>query len=87
MKFEPAAVRGVVSTIYDDRDPALLPCPFCGAPSHHLEVLNTHTPAYWVACMECGAEMYGQSAEGHYAKRAHRRAFLSAIAAWNRRTP
>lgn len=37
----------------------LLPCPFCG--SRKPEVLNTHTPSYWVECDSCDAQISGRS--------------------------
>lgn len=32
----------------------LKPCPFCGG--QNLELLNTHTPYYWIECV-CGAQL------------------------------
>lgn len=69
----------------------LLPCPFCG--SSDLELANTHTAAYWVACLICGAEHQGGRAYGsntdsnRLTMRQHRMAKASALAAWNRRAP
>ncbi|MCK5236440.1 MAG: Lar family restriction alleviation protein [Deltaproteobacteria bacterium] len=69
-------------------DSALKDCPFCGeAPKN---VSNTHTPSYSVEC-GCSAEIHGQvgdwdnlkSKEG--AIEEHKKAFQSAIDAWNRR--
>ena len=34
------------------------PCPFCGAGRESLELCNTHTPSYWIAC-QCTAEVHG----------------------------
>lgn len=36
----------------------LLACPFCCG--DNLELQNTHTPAFWIACDDCGAEMHGE---------------------------
>lgn len=55
----------------------LLPCPFCGA--EDLELVNTHTPSYWVECETCRAEAHGDSLQTHTA------AIRSAVDAWNRR--
>lgn len=62
-------------------------CPFCG--SADLEVLSTHTPYYWVECI-CGAEVNGESfyksERSHHSREAHRKAALSAILKWNKRS-
>lgn len=72
----------------------LKPCPFCGGTE--LEVINTHTPSYWVEC-SCGAQKDGDYEEpkipdateefdafdlmcGYYV-----RAMKSAVTEWNRR--
>lgn len=70
----------------------LLPCPFCGTGGQALELCNTHTPAYWIQCQECGAEVHGEefassSGAKDVNKRLHVRAKRAAIAAWNQRTP
>jgi hypothetical protein len=65
------------------------PCPFCGAGRESLELCNTHTPYYWIAC-QCAAEVHGlaysvgrHGVEGE--KRQHALAKKSALEAWNRR--
>jgi hypothetical protein len=55
-------------------------CPFCG--SENLEVCNTHTPSFWVACLDCGSQAHGQHYPGNY-----QRALESAVTAWNLRYP
>lgn len=67
------------------------PCPFCGGVK--VEVWNTHTPYYWAQCEGCGAEIGGsyKPSREHFqsresARRAHVRAFRSAMEAWNTRT-
>ncbi|NTG00048.1 hypothetical protein G6L30_07930 [Agrobacterium rhizogenes] len=35
----------------------ILPCPFCG--SENVDLANTHTPAFWVECEDCGAQVDG----------------------------
>lgn len=71
------------------RTEGLKACPFCN--SAELEICNTHTPSYWVACIECGGECGGKApryktiATLKKAISLHRAALLSAIEAWNRR--
>ncbi|EIW6162789.1 Lar family restriction alleviation protein [Salmonella enterica subsp. enterica serovar Saintpaul] len=67
----------------------LLPCPFCG--SENLEVCNTHTPSYWVACLNCGGEKH-TSIDGYPALTSpelalgvHMSAFKMAVNGWNQR--
>lgn len=43
-------------------DASLLPCPFCGG--NDLEIANTHTASFWVACNDCDAEVHGDYVEG-----------------------
>lgn len=70
-------------------DAALKPCPFCG--STELEVTNTHTPCYSVECTTCSAEARGAWSYGKRIRsavnclRVHRKAFESAVVAWNTR--
>jgi ribosomal protein L37AE/L43A len=61
-------------------------CPFCG--SNNIELLNTHTPAYWIECDDCTANIHGKS----YGNKKdmddinkHRASALSAIRKWNGR--
>jgi hypothetical protein len=67
----------------------LLPCPFCG--SDDLEVCNTHTPSYWIACKSCDAEASGEVAPDydrhHLAPylAAHWFGLLTAVKWWNTR--
>jgi len=67
----------------------VLPCPFCG--SADVELRNTHTASYWMACNECGAEHHGGKAFGrniessYLTLRHHQLAKVSALKAWNRR--
>jgi Lar family restriction alleviation protein len=71
----------------------LKPCPFCGEHDDCLELGNTHTPCYVVACLNCGAEITGdyfgeaydfdRTSGGHLPS--HEKAKASAIAKWNRR--
>lgn len=71
----------------------LKPCPFCGEFDDCLELQNTHTPSYWVACLNCSAEVHGdyfgeaydfdRECGGHLPS--HEKAKASAIAKWNRR--
>ncbi|VVG70921.1 hypothetical protein PAP18089_01893 [Pandoraea apista] len=83
------------ATLEDDGDHAgneLLPCPICG--STDLELANTHTPSYWVACHNCGAEVPGDLPDGggsvissqQDCERLHRTAINSAVARWNTRS-
>jgi hypothetical protein len=65
-------------------DPELLPCPFCGGVD--LEIQNTHTPSYWIECHGCEATAHGEYGGDRKTRANHRRAFLSAVRAWNRRT-
>lgn len=66
-------------------------CPFCG--SKRLELVNTHTPSYWVRCLKCGAEAHGNLPAGGGSaitteRRAlvlHMRAMLLAVRKWNKR--
>ncbi|MBS1722627.1 MAG: Lar family restriction alleviation protein [Armatimonadetes bacterium] len=75
---------------YDEAEHGnLLPCPFCG--SDELEVCNTHTPYYWVAC-ECSAEIHGDYDPDRYRldtedefRRVHETALQSAVDMWNKR--
>jgi hypothetical protein len=67
----------------------LKPCPNC-ARTITLEICNTHSPSYWVAC-ECGAEFHGggrdlpRRASRAVALQAHRDAMARAIKGWNSR--
>lgn len=71
----------------------LRPCPFCGMTAG-LEVTNTHSPIYTVACAECGTE--GPHGDPHqpYEEpitdkalciRLHHQAHADAVERWNRR--
>lgn len=69
-----------------DTDPPLAPCPFCGG--RDVDVVNTHTPCYWVECRNCGAEKHcpGQELRGKSdaaIRKAHTAAFIAAIESWN----
>ena len=76
---------GFRSAKYDPiHDPGLLGCPFCSGPSDTLEVVNTHSASYWIEC-PCGAEHHGGTGYEGHSRHAHRKAMLSAIAAWNNR--
>lgn len=76
-----------------NKDRPVLPCPFCG--SQHMTISNSHTPCFQVDCDNCtgqvtGAAVYARSNGGRYQTRkaalaGYRRAFKSAINAWNRR--
>lgn len=76
-----------------DRDRPVRSCPFCG--SQHMTIFNAFTPCFQVDCNNCtaqvtGAAVYARSNEGRYQTRkaalaGYRRAFKSAINAWNRR--
>lgn len=65
------------------------PCPFCGGTD--IEIQNTHTPSYWMACQnpKCRAEVHGEwydpGALGSELK-AHEKSKQSALRRWNRRT-
>lgn len=69
----------------------LEPCPFCG--STRLELMNTHTPSYWVVCHKCDAEAHGNLPAGagdriitdRTALLLHLRAIRSAVRKWNKR--
>lgn len=81
---------GVSFTDDGDHDGhALRNCPFCGGAD--LEICNTHSPAYWIECVTCGAECPGEvENEGSCATelealKAHNRALLSAVECWNQR--
>lgn len=71
------------------QDASLKPCPFCG--SDDLEIQNTHTPSYSVQCQGCQAEANGPYYYGKAMRtrkncvRQHRKAFDSAVQAWNQR--
>lgn len=71
------------------QDASLKPCPFCG--STDLELGNTHTPYYSVQCTTCSAEVHGAYSYGNRIRsavnclRVHRKAFNSAVEAWNNR--
>ena len=56
----------------------LLPCPFCG--SVRLEACNTHTPSFWVECLDCDGQAHGEHRPKSYIA-----ALKSAVVAWNRR--
>lgn len=80
---------GIINLTLTEAD-EVLPCPFCG--SDDIELANTHTPSYWVECLECSAEVHGQYFEeafnfdpdgGHLLS--HEKAKASALKAWNRR--
>lgn len=43
-------------------DATLKPCPFCGG--SNLEVSNTHTASFWVACNDCDAQTHGEYFDG-----------------------
>lgn len=43
-------------------DAALNPCPFCGGDD--LEIINTHTPSFWVECVDCNARVPGGYVKG-----------------------
>jgi hypothetical protein len=66
-------------------------CPFCG--SKRLELVNTHTPSYWVRCLKCRAEAHGDLPVGGGSaipdeRRAlvlHLRAMRMAVRKWNKR--
>ena len=66
------------------------PCPFCGEKC--IDMWNTHRACYTVQCLECGAEItgkaYGSNVESSkLTRRHHSNAKLSALVAWNRRSP
>jgi Lar family restriction alleviation protein len=71
------------------REDNVLPCPFCGGTD--IELRNTHTASYWMACMDCGAEHhggqgYGLNFQSHKVPlRCHKLAKASTLKAWNRR--
>jgi hypothetical protein len=78
----------VVNLRHDSSDAELKPCPFCE--SRRIEIVNTHTPAYWAECEDCGAKKDGLSFSVRSDKRsrvlaAHEKSFWSAIEQWNRR--
>jgi hypothetical protein len=67
-------------------------CPCCG--SFFLELRNTHTAAYWIACLNCEEEGYSVEISGRnigsgpsfeLTLAQHEAAKASAIEAWNRR--
>jgi len=65
-------------------------CPFCGC--QHMTIVNTHTPVFVVQCDQCGVEIHGKYHGDKMpfktrpvALRAYRRAFKSAVEAWNKR--
>jgi len=70
-------------------DDKLKPCPFCGGTN--LEMVNTHTAAYWVQCETCGAECGDPTPYGSrlmtkaFAMKIHRASFRRAAKAWNTR--
>lgn len=62
-------------------------CPFCGGVA---KLENTHTPYYWVECIECGAEKTAdihsyKNEKEHYSKKLHTESALRAIELWNQR--
>lgn len=81
------------SAHYDEtktkEDAKLKGCPFCG--SENVEIGNTHTPAYFVQCVDCNAETHATYTYGKALKtrkqcqREHQRSFMSAVDAWNTR--
>lgn len=81
----------VISATYDPaKHGKLKKCPFCG--SADLEVNNTHTPSFWVECLNCSAEVHGDydSANDKPSSFLERcdlyiRALVSAVTCWNRR--
>jgi hypothetical protein len=70
---------------------ALDHCPFCG--SSRLELLNTHTPSYWVRCQTCAAQAHGNMPMGgggaipdkQKTLILHMHAMRSAVRKWNKR--
>lgn len=65
--------------------PDAKPCPFCGC--EDIEITNTHTPAYWAECTECGARIDSQYDETipWEAEESYIASFRSACEAWNNR--
>lgn len=55
-------VNGFFCTYTDDGEhhDRLKSCPFCGTKTD-LEIGNTHTPWFWVACRNCGVEVMGST--------------------------
>lgn len=78
---------------HEGSDPPLLPCPFCG-PAHldMVELVNTHTPCYWVACGNCDADGPSSTVWNGRKVRSlkacvtlHRDAMVQAVSLWNTR--
>ncbi len=76
-------ICGIINfELADFPDIKLKPCPFCG--SEELELINTHTPYYWIECVSCCCEL---TCSGDYANTVadHKKAALNVIGKWNRR--
>lgn len=66
----------------------LLPCPFCG--STNLELANTHTPSYWIECLDCDCKLSGGcgpdlAGDAATLKAQHKASAEDAITKWNTR--
>ncbi len=70
----------------------VLPCPFCGnsqVGEGNLELMNTHTACYWIAC-PCGVEVTGKcygtdKSSEKLTLKEHQWAKTSALNNWNSR--
>lgn len=65
-------------------------CPFCGG--RDMDIVNTHTPCYWVECNDCETQKHDVDGSGNplpdeaSARAAHEASVERVIAAWNTRT-
>lgn len=88
-------INGFFCTYFDDGEHhnRLKPCPFCGT-KDDLEICNTHTESFWIACRNCGVEVTGPRPQrqrggkiltAERAERVFAEAMELAIEQWNTR--
>lgn len=78
----PPAKKKPIVNLELTKEDRVLPCPFCG--SKNIELWNTHTACYSVECLDCSAQVTGESHSE--TKRGHLQAKRAALATWNTRT-